>query len=300
MLNLNQLQHFRFVAETGNFAAAARKAHITQPALSNSIRILEERMEVQLFDRSERPIRLTPAGHNILSRIDLLLNVARDVEKDVSFLSQGLAGELKVGMTSVSSASFGGVILGKWLSENAKMRVDVSVADTLVLMDVLQAEKMDLIIVDSRDLPKDLSEFDVVPITSEEGQAYCRTGHPVLDLPQISFHDLLPYRFAGSHFPKALLEHLAQLHKLESHTLIELAIQSDNISLMRDATMNSDLILLTTRGCVRNALNANLLVELPVELHTGGDWYAVTLKNAVLHPAIPSLKKAIIEASTEA
>lgn len=299
MLNLNQLQHFRFVAETCNFAAAARKAHITQPALSNSIRILEERMEVQLFDRSERPIRLTPAGHNILCRIDLLLKVARDVEKEASYLSQGLAGELRIGMTSVSAASFGGVILGKWLAENAKMRVDVSVADTLVLMGILQAEEMDLIIVDSRDLPKDLSEFDLVPITSEDGHAYCRAGHPALDLPQISLHDLLPYRFAGSHFPKTLLEHLAQLHKLESPKLIELAIESDNISIMRDATMNSDLILLATRGCVRNALNANLLVELPVDLQTSGNWYAVTLKNAVLHPAIPSLKKAISEASTK-
>jgi DNA-binding transcriptional LysR family regulator len=299
MLNLNQLQHFRFVAETGNFAAAARKAHITQPALSNSIRILEERMEVQLFDRSERPIRLTPAGHNILSRIDLLLNVARDVEKQVGYLAQGLAGELKVGMTSVSSASFGGVILGKWLSKNAKMKVDVSVADTLALMEGLRAEKLDLIIGDSRDLPKDLSEFDLVPITSEEGRAYCRTGHPVLDVPKPTFRDLLPYRFAGSHFPKELLEHLAKLHQLESHTQIDLAIESDNISLMRDATMNSDLILLTTRGCVRNALNANLLVELPVDLQTSGDWYAVTLKNAVLHPAIPSLRKEIFEASAE-
>ena len=221
------------------------------------------------------------------------------MEKEVSFLAQGLAGELKIGMTSVSSASFGGVILGKWLAENDKMRVDVTVADTLVLLGILQTEKMDLIIVDSRDLPKDLSEFDLVPITSEDGHAYCRTGHPVLDLPQMSFRDLLPYRFAGSHFPKALLEHLAQLHNLESHTLIELAIESDNISLMRDATMNSDLILLTTRGCVRNALNANLLVELPVELKTSGNWYAVTLKNAVLHPAIPSLKKTIVEASAK-
>jgi DNA-binding transcriptional LysR family regulator len=130
MLNLNQLQHFRFVAETGNFAAAARKAHITQPALSNSIRILEQRMEVQLFDRSERPIRLTPAGRNVLNRIDFLLHVARNVEKEVSYLSQGLAGELRIGMTSVSSASFGGVILGKWLAKNNKMRVDVSVANT--------------------------------------------------------------------------------------------------------------------------------------------------------------------------
>ena len=44
MLNLTQLNYFKLVAQTKNFAAAAKMAHITQPALSNSIRTLEEKI----------------------------------------------------------------------------------------------------------------------------------------------------------------------------------------------------------------------------------------------------------------
>jgi DNA-binding transcriptional LysR family regulator len=55
VLNLNQLNHFRRVAETGSLAAAVRTAYVTQPAFSNSIRTLEEHITILLFDRSERP-----------------------------------------------------------------------------------------------------------------------------------------------------------------------------------------------------------------------------------------------------
>lgn len=293
MFNLNQLKHFRLVAEAGNFAAAAREANITQPALSNSIRILEERMGVQLFDRGSRPVRLTSGGRDVLTRIETLLTEAKNLEKEIAYLSQGLVGELRIGMTSQSSASIGGTILGKWLAENNQISVDVAVADTLVLLDALIAEKMDLIIGDGRDLPMSSSQFDFLPIPKQKGGAYCRAGHPLLDSPKTTFQDLLPYRFAGSHFPMSLLDNLSDLFGLGSRRCIQFAIQSDNIAVLRDATMHSDLILLTTPGSVRNVLAAGLLVELPIDLQTLASWHCVTLKDSVLHPAIPSLRSAI-------
>ena len=299
MFNLNQLNHFRLVTETGNFAAAARKAHITQPALSNSIRTLEEHIGVQLFDRSERPVRVTSAGRDLLLRISSLLTESRNLEREIGYLSQGMAGELRIGMTAHSAASIGGAILGNWLAKSGKVRADVTVADTPVLIDLLREENLDLIIGDGRDLPAKSSEFEMIPIPPQQGRAFCRTGHPVLDLPKLSFHDLLPYRFAGAHFSVALLEHVAELFKLRDRHVIELAIQSDNIAIVRDATIHSDLILLTIRRCVHNELAANLIVELPIDLRTPAKWRSVTLKNTVAHPAIPSLRAAIAKVTRE-
>jgi DNA-binding transcriptional LysR family regulator len=299
MFNLNQLNHFRLVTETGNFAAAARQAHITQPALSNSIRTLEEHIGIQLFDRSERPVRVTSAGRDLLLRIDSLLTEAKNLEKEIGYLSQGMAGELRIGMTAHSAASIGGAILGNWLAQNGKVRADVTVADTLVLIDLLREEKLDLIIGDGRDLPARSSEFEMIPIPPQQGRAFCRAGHPVLDLPKLSFDDLLPYRFAGAHFPVAVLEHVAELFKLRDRHVIEFAIQSDNIAVLRDAVIHSDLVLLTIPRCVRNELAANLVVELPLDLKTPAKWHSVTLKNTVAHPAISSLKAAIVKVTHE-
>jgi DNA-binding transcriptional LysR family regulator len=299
MFNLNQLTHFRLVTETGNFASAARKAHITQPALSNSIRTLEEHIGVRLFDRSERPIRVTPAGRNLLVRVDVLLAEAKNLKKEIGYLAQGLAGEVRIGMTAHSAASIGGAILGKWLAANGRVSADVSVASTSVLLDLLRKEKLDLIIGDGRDLPTRSSEFEMIPIPPQQGRVFCRAGHPVLDLPELSFRDLLPYRFAGAHFPTVLIEHLAELFDLQSREEIELAIESDNIAIVRDAVIHSDLMLLTVPSCVSNELAAKLIVELPIELKTPANWQTVTLKNAIAHPAIASLKTAIIQVTQQ-
>ncbi len=297
MFNLNQLTHFRLITETGNFASAARKAHITQPALSNSIRTLEEHIGVQLFDRSERPIRVTPAGRDLLVRVELLLTEAKNLKKEIGYLAQGMAGELRIGMTAHSAASIGGAILGKWLAGNGRLKADVSVASTAVLLDLLRKEKLDLIVGDERDLPSSSREFEMTPIPPQQGRVFCRAGHPVLDLPELSFRNLLPYRFAGAHFPVMLLDRLAERFNLRSREDIELAIQSDNIAIVRDAVIHSDLMLLTIPSCINNELAAKLIVELPLELNTPANWQTVTLKNAIAHPAIASLKAAILQAT---
>ena len=299
MFNLNQLVHFSMVAEVGNFAAAARQANITQPALSNSIRTLETRLGVQLFDRSERPVRLTAVGRDLLNRVESLLAEARNLEKEVGYLAQGMAGELRIGMTAQSSGSMGGMILGVWQMANPAMSADVTVADTPSLLELLRAEKLDLMIGDGRDLPVSSSELEMVPIPREDGRAFCRAGHPILARGKIEFTDLMAYRFAGAHLSNALLESLTERFKLGDSSAIEFGVKSDNIAILRDAVMHSDLILLSTRGCVRNEMAAGLIEELPIDPREPAIWFSVTLKKSAVHPATASLREAIAKATRQ-
>ena len=54
------------VQETGHFSLEAQKSHISQPALSRRIKALEDWAGFSLVDRRSRPVRLTPAGEQIL------------------------------------------------------------------------------------------------------------------------------------------------------------------------------------------------------------------------------------------
>ncbi len=60
---LRYIHYFLAVAEYGSFTRAAEALHVSQPALSQQIKLLEQTLDVQLFDRSARTIRLTDAGH---------------------------------------------------------------------------------------------------------------------------------------------------------------------------------------------------------------------------------------------
>ena len=62
-MNTFQLTCFMTVAETLNFARAAERLNITQPAVTHQIRSLEEELEVKLFKRTTRLVELTPSGY---------------------------------------------------------------------------------------------------------------------------------------------------------------------------------------------------------------------------------------------
>ena len=72
-MNLRALQCFVILAEELNFSRAAERLHIAQPALSQQIRLLEERLGTQLVDRARRPLRLTEAGHYLCTEARQIL-----------------------------------------------------------------------------------------------------------------------------------------------------------------------------------------------------------------------------------
>ena len=67
-MRLEQLQYFVQIVECHSFNKASQKLHITQPALTNAVKALEEELGVRLFRREERPVGLTEAGELLYSR----------------------------------------------------------------------------------------------------------------------------------------------------------------------------------------------------------------------------------------
>ncbi|MFI1918090.1 LysR family transcriptional regulator [Nocardia sp. NPDC020380] len=78
-LNLYRLAQFLEVAEQLSFTQAARRLHITQQALSTSIRRLERELGVLLFERTTRRVSLTRAGRTLRDGSRTLLTVSREV-----------------------------------------------------------------------------------------------------------------------------------------------------------------------------------------------------------------------------
>lgn len=73
MLDSDQLRTFLVVAESGSLRKAGQILHLTQPALSRQVRLLEERLGVLLFERTGRGMRLTDTGHRLVERATPLL-----------------------------------------------------------------------------------------------------------------------------------------------------------------------------------------------------------------------------------
>ena len=81
-MNLQQLEYFKVIAETRNFTLASNQLLVTQPALSKAIAKLEEELEVSLFEREGRNIKLSVFGEAFLKYADsALMEIQRGKEK---------------------------------------------------------------------------------------------------------------------------------------------------------------------------------------------------------------------------
>jgi DNA-binding transcriptional LysR family regulator len=96
-MELRQLQYFVAVAEDLNFTRAAARVHVAQPAISQQIARLEHELGQELFDRTGRQIRLTPAGEKFLPYARETLETVTRGREAVASMSGALAGRLSVG-----------------------------------------------------------------------------------------------------------------------------------------------------------------------------------------------------------
>lgn len=96
-MNINQLRYYISVATLRSFSAAAEKHYITQTAMTQQIRALEETVGCQLINRSVRPISLTPAGQSFLNDARAILAHLDDALDRAAEASSGIIGTLRIG-----------------------------------------------------------------------------------------------------------------------------------------------------------------------------------------------------------
>lgn len=111
---LDTLPAFEIAAETESFAATARRLNLTDSAISHQIKRLEDSLEIALFERHGRAIRLSPEGRLFLSTVQPLLSAVKD---SVQVLHRaGSSGTI----TITCSSMFG----SKWLSRHLRDFID--------------------------------------------------------------------------------------------------------------------------------------------------------------------------------
>ncbi|ODM47605.1 hypothetical protein A9320_04685 [Ruegeria sp. PBVC088] len=104
--DLYQLRCFVAVAEELNFRRAAERLNITQPPLSRQIQLLEHALGEQLFERSNRAVRLTPAGDSLLASAGDILQRAEHAALMVRQAARGEAGDVALGFVPSAAIDF--------------------------------------------------------------------------------------------------------------------------------------------------------------------------------------------------
>ncbi len=104
-LESRQLRYFVAVAEELHFGRAAERLHMSQPPLSQQIRLLERQLGVQLFERTQRSVKITAAGDVLLGQARAILGKLDTAVELVHSAARGEAGLLRLGYTAACAYS---------------------------------------------------------------------------------------------------------------------------------------------------------------------------------------------------
>jgi DNA-binding transcriptional LysR family regulator len=122
---LRQLRHFVVVARELHFGRAAEELGMAQPPLSQSIQRLERELQVELFDRSRRQVRLTTAGQLLLGEADELLAGEQRLRNLIHQVRRGTLGVLRAGVPPETPAVTLRALLDRLAAEAPGLDVDL-------------------------------------------------------------------------------------------------------------------------------------------------------------------------------
>lgn len=146
MLNLYQLQSFVTVISEGSMTGAADKLYLTQPAISQQIRNLEEELGVELLVRGVRQIKPTLQGEVLFDYAKRILQMAQQAEVAVRAMGAELKGQLRIGTLNSLGVHLISPIVSRLLKYNPKLAIKIDYDDGEELVKAFRRGELDAVI----------------------------------------------------------------------------------------------------------------------------------------------------------
>ena len=198
-MDIRQLRYFVTVANHENFSKAAQQLFIAQPALSRSIRALEDELEVRLFDRHLRGATLTPEGRELLERSKFLLRSFDQIKSDIKDSGVIASGPVVIGMTPNFSMVAGVPIAQEVLRRFPNAELKIMEAYSPELRDELRDGGVDMALL-SGSAPSSTPALAVEHLFQDRLCLVGRAGDPLLAQPSLAIRRLagLPLVLSGT------------------------------------------------------------------------------------------------------
>lgn len=287
-MNLQQLEHFLALAETGSFSRASEKVHLTQPALSRSIQVLEQELGMPLIDRVGKRNELTPFGRIALTRARRIALESHELRSAAALLAQNGTGNLKMGLGGATSAMFAGPLLVHMLQAHPHVGVQLRSGGHELQLAALRARAVDAVLLGYRSVvPHEDLTIEVLPAL--RSGFVCRRQHPLLKSRRsLQFEDLARYPLISTIVSDDAARTLVERYGNNAAPQRWLHVSSEEIGGLIEAVRNTDAVFLGVLAATGALLDRGEFVELEVKPAAGlyAQFALVTLEGRTDPPAL--------------
>ncbi|NDB43535.1 MAG: LysR family transcriptional regulator [Betaproteobacteria bacterium] len=260
-MTLTQLRHFIGLAKAGSFVKASSQMFLTQPALSRSIKSLEDELGQLLFDRSGKKIDLTPFGRSTLQRCQDLMEEVEALKQAGKALERTDKGHVRLGLSSGPGAILTAPIMRHFSKYFPQFHVEILRANTEALTHMLRERNVDAMVVDIRSM-RPAADLHVTEIGEMKGAFMCRKHHPLAKLSKVSFKQLRQYPVASTPLSDELARVLIERYGESGHPNVLVNYSSDEISQLVHVAELTDTLLLAIRDSAPHLVEVQLVPQL--------------------------------------
>lgn len=179
-----QLRAFHFVAICGGFSRAAEELFLTQPAISDQVRKLEEEYDILLFNRHKKQVTMTAAGEKLLEITRRMFDNEDQARELLSESRATRAGTLRI---MADSAQHVLAALAAFRLKYPTVGVTITTGNTEAVIDSLLSYSADIGVLGT--LPPS-REFEAIALNATPISALVSRGHPLAGRPSLGFADL--------------------------------------------------------------------------------------------------------------
>jgi len=186
-VDVQALRTFVEVARRQGFTRASEALHVTQPAISKTIRALEEELGTPLLVRERRRVTLTEAGRLVLERAQGVLDALRVIEEEVGAVAALRRGRLRLGMPPIVGVAFFPPLLAEFHTAHPGIVLELREEGSHHIEALVMNRELD---VGAVVLPTDEKAFGTMPFVHDELHAVLHPTHPLARRRSLVLRDL--------------------------------------------------------------------------------------------------------------
>ncbi|WP_372598511.1 LysR family transcriptional regulator [Amphritea sp.] len=257
-MDIRSLRCFQTVAREANFTRAAEKLHLAQPAVSMSVKRLENALGLTLFHRNERRITLTDEGERLLQHADRILQAVADAELEMQELTGLTRGQVRVGIPSMLGSYYLPELLMGFRHSFPALQLSVVEGGTTHIRRMIEKGDLDIgIVVDGGET----DELERVHLMQVETLVCVSPDHPFARQTSVSFQAFLDEElvlFKEGFFHRQVTEQLARRY----HVTPKISFETNLIPLIQSVVRHGFGISALLRPAIDDARD---LIGIPFD-----------------------------------
>lgn len=247
-MEIQYLQEFATLAETGNFLDAAENLFISQSSLSKHIKKLEDELGCPLFDRTTRKVRLNDNGRILLEYASQILQLNYQCISVLHSAADSKTQTINIGSIPVTTSYQITDLVWSFRKWNSNIQVNLVEGESSDLKEMLRQNKVEAAFI--RDMNEEDNEFVRIPLETDHLCAALPKEHPLAGRRKVSLKELEPEDFL-------LLDKGTLLHSLVLKSCLTYGFQPNVVYTNKRAESILDL--------VEKGMGVTLLMKKPLE-----------------------------------